>query len=138
MLMPYDVIVVGGGIVGLATAFQLLRDTSSRCRLLLLEKETQLGMHQTSHNSGVIHSGLYYKPESLKAKNCTEGYRLLLDFCQTEGIHHEICGKVVIATHEEELPQLEELLRRGKANGLAWRFARLASIGRTFLRFWNY
>ena len=117
--MPYDVIVVGGGIVGLATAFQLLRDTSSRCRLLLLEKETQLGMHQTSHNSGVIHSGLYYKPESLKAKNCTEGYRLLLDFCQTEGIHHEICGKVVIATHGEELPQLEELLRRGKANGLS-------------------
>ena len=119
MLMPYDVIVVGGGIVGLATAFQLLRGTSSRCRLLLLEKETQLGTHQTSHNSGVIHSGLYYKPESLKAKNCTEGYRLLLDFCQAEGIHHEICGKVVIATHKEELPQLEELLRRGKANGLS-------------------
>ena len=115
--MPYDVIVVGGGIVGLATAFQLLR-TTTKCRLLLLEKESQLGMHQTSHNSGVIHSGLYYKPESLKAKNCTEGYRLLLDFCQVEGVHHEICGKVVIATHEKELPQLEELLRRGKANGL--------------------
>jgi L-2-hydroxyglutarate oxidase len=116
--VTYDVIIVGGGIVGLATALQLLRATSG-CRLLLLEKEDQLGMHQTGHNSGVIHSGLYYKPGSLKAKNCIEGYQLLLDFCQEEGIPHDICGKVVVATCEEELPQLEELRRRGEANGLA-------------------
>ena len=115
--MTYDVIIVGGGIVGLATAMQLLRATSG-CRLLLLEKENQLGMHETGHNSGVIHSGLYYKPGSLKAKNCTEGYQLLLDFCQAEGVPHDICGKVVVATCEEELPQLEELRRRGEANGL--------------------
>jgi L-2-hydroxyglutarate oxidase len=116
--MTYDTIIVGGGIVGLATALQLLR-ASPECRLLLLEKENQLGMHQTSHNSGVIHSGLYYKPGSLKAKNCIEGYRLLLDFCQTEGIPHDICSKIVVATREEELPRLEELRRRGEANGLA-------------------
>lgn len=115
--MAYDVIIIGGGIVGLATALQLLRGLPE-CRLLLLEKEDQLGMHQTSHNSGVIHSGLYYKPGSLKAKNCMEGYRLMLDFCQAENIPHEICGKVVVATREEELPQLEELHRRGEANGL--------------------
>lgn len=116
--MTYDTIIVGGGIVGLATALQLLR-ASPECRLLLLEKENQLGMHQTSHNSGVIHSGLYYRPGSLKAKNCIEGYRLLLDFCQTEGIPHDICSKIVVATREEELPRLEELRRRGEANGLA-------------------
>lgn len=116
-MVDYDVIIIGGGIVGLATALQLLKGLPE-CRLLLLEKEDQLALHQTGHNSGVIHSGLYYKPGSLKAKNCMEGYRLLLDFCQAEGIPHEICGKVVVATREEELPQLEELYRRGKANGL--------------------
>lgn len=116
--MTYDVIIVGGGIVGLATALQLLKSLP-RCRLLLLEKENRLGMHQTSHNSGVIHSGLYYKPESLKAKNCIKGYRLLLDFCRTENIPHDICGKVVVATCEKDLFQLEELHRRGKMNGLS-------------------
>lgn len=115
--MTYDVVIVGGGIVGLATALQLLR-TDAGCRLLLLEKEEHLGTHQTGHNSGVIHSGLYYQPSSLKAKNCIEGYRLMLDFCQAEGIPHDICGKVVVATREEELHQLEELRRRGEANGL--------------------
>lgn len=117
MIVTYDLIIIGGGIVGLATALQLLK-TSPRSSLLLLEKEDQLGQHQTGHNSGVIHSGLYYKPGSFKAKNCIEGYRLLIDFCQTEGIPHDICGKVVVATREDELPQLEELRRRGEANGL--------------------
>jgi len=116
--MTYDAIIIGGGIVGLATALQLLR-TSPGCRLLLLEKEGQLAAHQTGHNSGVIHSGLYYRPGSLKAINCIEGYHLMLDFCQMEGIPHDICGKVVVATRKAELPQLEELRRRGEANGLA-------------------
>jgi len=115
--MTYDVIIIGGGIVGLATAMQLLK-AKPDCRLLLLEKEDGLGMHQTGHNSGVIHSGLYYKPGSLKAKNCIEGYRLMLDFCRAEGISHDICGKIVVATCEEELSQLEELRSRGEANGL--------------------
>lgn len=115
--MDYDVIVVGGGIVGLATALQLLKGLPG-CRLLLLEKEDQLALHQTSHNSGVLHSGLYYQPGSLKAKNCIAGYRLMLDFCRKEDIPHDICGKVVVATQPAELTQLEGLHRRGVANGL--------------------
>lgn len=113
----YDLIVVGGGIVGLAVAMRAL-ECRPGARLLLLEKEQQLAMHQSGHNSGVIHSGLYYKPGSLKARNCTEGYRQLLEFCQREAVPHEICGKIVVATREEELPRLEELHRRGIANGL--------------------
>jgi len=116
-MMSYDVTIVGGGIVGLATALQLLT-ASPDCRVLLLEKEQQIGLHQTSHNSGVIHSGLYYKPGSLKAKNCIDGYRLLIDFCKAEDIPYDICGKVVVATHENEMPQLKELYQRGVANGL--------------------
>jgi L-2-hydroxyglutarate oxidase len=112
-----NVIVIGGGILGLSTALNILRSRPST-RLTLIEKEGTLAPHQTGHNSGVIHSGLYYKPGSLKAINCREGYRQLLNFCQEESIPHEICGKIVVATSKEELPGLLELHRRGVANGL--------------------
>ncbi len=115
--MNFDVIIVGGGIVGLATALRVLQ-ARPRTRLLLLEKEPRLARHQTGNNSGVIHSGLYYKPGSLKASNCRRGYHELLEFCRDQGVPHEICGKIVVATGPEELPRLEELHRRGVANGL--------------------
>jgi L-2-hydroxyglutarate oxidase len=112
----YDVAVIGGGIIGLATAMAL--KSSSRASLIVLEAEDRLGAHQTGHNSGVIHSGLYYRPGSLKARNCVEGREALYRFCQEHGIAHARCGKVVIATSERELPALDELERRGQANGL--------------------
>ena len=112
-----DVAVVGGGIVGLATAFALLKN-NPKIKLVVLEKESEVGAHQTGHNSGVIHSGLYYKPGSLKAKNCLDGYAKLLQFCSENDIAHEVCGKVVVATSEAELSQLEMLYQRGIANGL--------------------
>lgn len=117
-MKTFDVAVVGGGIVGLATAWRLL-EKDPRLSVVLLEKEGEAGAHQTGHNSGVIHSGLYYKPGSEKAKTCVEGGRLLLDFCRTYGVPHEICGKLVVATSEEELPRLDELARRGRENGVA-------------------
>jgi (S)-2-hydroxyglutarate dehydrogenase len=113
----YDVAVVGGGIVGLASANALL-DANPRSRIIVLEAESQLATHQTGHNSGVIHSGLYYKPGSWKAKFCSEGRDAMYQFCGEHGIPHERCGKIVVATLEEELPRLEELHRRGTANGL--------------------
>jgi (S)-2-hydroxyglutarate dehydrogenase len=113
----YNVIIVGGGIVGLAVALQITK-RFPRLRLLLLEKESRVGQHQSSHNSGVIHSGVYYKPGSLKATLCVEGARAMVAFCREHGIPHQICGKVIVATHEEEFPRLEELRRRGEANGL--------------------
>ena len=113
---PYDLIVVGAGIVGLATALQVSR--SGKHKIAVIEKETGVARHQTGHNSGVIHSGLYYRPGSLKAKNCREGYAQLLQFCRAEGVPHEICGKVVVATRETELPALQELHARGTSNGL--------------------
>jgi L-2-hydroxyglutarate oxidase len=112
-----NVIVIGGGILGLSTALTILQSRPT-IRLTLIEKERTLAPHQTGHNSGVIHSGLYYKPGSLKAINCREGYRQLLKFCEEESIPHEICGKIVVATSKEELPGLLELHRRGVANGL--------------------
>lgn len=112
-----DVVIVGGGIVGLATANSLLT-ADPNLKLVVLEKETSLGAHQTGHNSGVIHSGLYYKPGSLKAKNCIEGYAKLLQFCREHDIAHEICGKVVVALSEQERSQLEMLRQRGEQNGL--------------------
>ncbi len=115
--MLYDVILVGGGIVGLATAHQLLRQRPGT-RLLLLEKEPRVAVHQTGHNSGVIHSGLYYKPGSLKALNCIRGYGMLVDFAEAEGIPYELCGKIVVATKPEQLPQLTMLHERGQQNGL--------------------
>jgi L-2-hydroxyglutarate oxidase len=111
------IIVVGGGIVGLATALRIQEDRPD-LNLVVLEKEQHIAQHQTGNNSGVIHSGLYYKPGSLKALNCRSGYQQLLDFCQNENIPHEICGKLVVATSENELPRLEELYRRGIGNGL--------------------
>lgn len=115
--MNYDIIVVGGGIVGLATALQI-KTSNPFLKVLLLEKENQLAKHQTGNNSGVIHSGLYYKPGSLKAKNCIHGYHLLIDFCNTNGIPYELCGKIVVATEDKELPLLENLYLRGQQNGL--------------------
>jgi L-2-hydroxyglutarate oxidase len=113
----YDIAVIGGGIVGLATANALLDDSPGR-RLILLEAEGRLAMHQTGHNSGVIHSGLYYKPGSMKARFCVEGREEMYRFCQKHSIPHERCGKIVVATLANELPRLEELYRRGEANGL--------------------
>ncbi len=112
-----DVAVVGGGIVGVATAMAVT--ARARVSLAILEKEARLAAHQTGNNSGVIHSGLYYKPGSLKARNCTAGREALLRFCAAHGIPAERCGKVVVATREDELGGLEELRRRGEANGLA-------------------
>ena len=112
-----DVLIIGGGIVGLATALQLKQQRPA-LQVVLLEKESAVARHQTGHNSGVIHSGLYYKPGSLKATNCIRGYRMLLDFCDAEGIPYDLCGKIVVATKTEELPQLDTLYERGQRNGL--------------------
>jgi (S)-2-hydroxyglutarate dehydrogenase len=112
----YQITVVGGGIVGLSAARALLRKYPG-CRLLLLEKEPKVAAHQTGRNSGVIHSGLYYKPGSLKARLCVEGGRELLQFCRERGVETRTTGKVVVATREEEIPRLTELYNRGVANG---------------------
>ncbi len=112
-----DVVIVGGGIVGLSTAYSLLTNNPA-LKLVVLEKEASLGAHQTGHNSGVIHSGLYYKPGSLKAKNCIDGYAKLLQFCREHDVPHEICGKIVVALSEQERSQLEMLRQRGEQNGL--------------------
>ncbi len=113
-----DILIIGGGIVGLATALKL-KQTNPHLTLILLEKESELAKHQTGNNSGVIHSGLYYKPGSLKAINCIKGYHLLVDFCKANEIPFELCGKVVVATSEVELPLLDNLFVRGQQNGLA-------------------
>ncbi|MCC7107363.1 MAG: L-2-hydroxyglutarate oxidase [Chloroflexi bacterium] len=114
---PYDVTIVGGGILGLATARELLGRHPS-LRLVVLEKEERLGQHQTGHNSGVIHSGIYYAPGSLKAKLCVDGGQRLKAYCDERGIPYERRGKVIVATEESELPRLEELHRRGTSNGV--------------------
>ncbi len=108
---------IGGGIVGLATALKLLENNPS-LRIQLIEKEQELARHQTGNNSGVIHSGLYYKPGSLKAKNCLHGYNLLINFCREQDIPFELCGKIVVATDEAQIPLLRNLYERGKQNGL--------------------
>jgi L-2-hydroxyglutarate oxidase len=115
--MLYDVIVIGGGIVGLATALRL-KEQKPTIRIVVIEKENEVAAHQTGNNSGVIHSGLYYKPGSLKAKNCIEGYHQLLDFCKQEDIPYDLCGKIVVATRKEQLPILDNLFERGQQNGL--------------------
>jgi L-2-hydroxyglutarate oxidase LhgO len=114
----YGVIIVGGGIVGLSVALEITQ-RFPRLRTLLLEKEDRVAKHQSSHNSGVIHSGIYYKPGSLKAKLCVAGAAAMVEFCREHCIPHSICGKVIMATRPEELQSLEELRRRGEANGVA-------------------
>lgn len=116
--MTYDVVIVGGGIVGLATGMKILKSRPD-LKLAILEKENQLAKHQTANNSGVIHSGLYYKPGSLKATNCINGYHELVNFCKEEKIPFEITGKVVVATRENQKPLLDTLLTRGLQNGLS-------------------
>jgi (S)-2-hydroxyglutarate dehydrogenase len=113
----YDFAVIGGGIIGLATANALKR-AHPRATLLVLEKESGWALHQTGHNSGVIHSGIYYKPGSLKARFCRAGNRSMVDFCQEHGVAYDICGKVIVATHEREIPQLQKLHQQGVENGL--------------------
>lgn len=115
--MQYDCLMIGGGIVGLATAQQLL-NANPHLKILLLEKEDALAKHQTGNNSGVIHSGLYYKPGSLKAQNCIRGYEMLLDFANQHGIEYDLCGKVVVATNKQQIPLLDNLFQRGIENGL--------------------
>ncbi len=125
----FDLVVIGAGIVGLATAMEAARRAPG-ARLLVVEKEDRVGTHQTGHNSGVVHSGLYYRPGSLKARLAVEGAAALLAFCRERGLPHAVCGKVVVATAERELPGLEELMRRGAANGVPG----LALIGPELLR----
>jgi L-2-hydroxyglutarate oxidase len=115
--MALDVIIVGGGIVGLATAHRIL-ESNPALKIALFEKEKMVSMHQTGNNSGVIHSGLYYKPGSLKAKNCIEGYHQLIDYCQQEDIPFELTGKIVVASTQDQRVQLENLFQRGQQNGL--------------------
>ena len=114
----FDLIIIGGGIVGLATALEAQRRRPGR-RVLVVEKEAKVGSHQTGHNSGVIHSGIYYKPGSLKAQTCVEGARRMMEFCREHGLPCRVVGKVVLATSEDERPALQELHRRGTANGVA-------------------
>jgi L-2-hydroxyglutarate oxidase LhgO len=115
--VSYDVIIIGGGVVGLGVALEITR-RFPRCRLLVLEKEDCVARHQSGHNSGVIHSGVYYKPGSLKARLCVTGAAAMVEFCREHGVPHQVCGKVIVATAEEELPRLEDLRKRGEANGL--------------------
>ncbi len=112
----YDIVIIGGGIVGTSTALSIL--TNSNKSVLVIEAEAALAKHQTGNNSGVIHSGLYYKPGSLKAKNCNEGRALMYKFCEENNIAFEKCGKLVVAVSNDEIPFLNELERRGKENGL--------------------
>jgi len=113
-----DIIIIGGGIVGLATAYQFSLEFP-QLNIILLEKEEQLAEHQTGHNSGVLHTGIYYKPGSLKALNCIEGKSRMEDFCRKEEIDFEICGKVIVAISESELPALEKIFQRGRTNGVS-------------------
>ncbi len=114
---PWDAVIVGGGIVGAATLYKLQQRFPDK-RLLLLEKEPLLSDHQTGHNSGVIHSGIYYVPGSKKALTCAQGRRELVAFAQEHGVKHDVCGKIIVATSPEELPRLEKIHQRGIANGI--------------------
>jgi L-2-hydroxyglutarate oxidase len=115
--MKYDVIIAGGGIVGLATALRILKNRPD-AKVAVLEKENRVAQHQSSRNSGVIHSGIYYKPGSLRAVNCRRGYDMMTDFCRENGIPFDICGKIIAATSREECLRLDGILERGIANGL--------------------
>lgn len=113
-----DCAVIGGGIVGLSVGMTLLQRQPG-LKLIVLEKEPQLALHQSGRNSGVIHSGIYYTPGSLKARFAREGNRSMIDFCREHGVACEACGKVIVATKESELPLLDNLCRRGLENGLS-------------------
>lgn len=113
--MTFDIAIIGGGIVGAATMYKLQKQYPN-LKLVLFEKEDLLSDHQTGHNSGVIHSGLYYKPGSLKAKNCIQGRHELVAFAKEHNIDHDVCGKIVVATDKSELEQLEKVYQTGLAN----------------------
>lgn len=113
----YDFAIIGGGIVGLSTAMAL-GERYSHAKILVLEKESEWAFHQTGNNSGVIHSGIYYKPGSFKAKFSRDGSRSMVEFCQKYDIDHEVCGKVIVASNQQELPRLENLYTRGLENGI--------------------
>lgn len=113
----YDIVIIGAGIIGLSAAYKLLEKNSS-IKIGIIEKEKTISVHQSGHNSGVIHSGIYYKPGSLKALNCMNGYKMLLEFCDSNEIKYEICGKIIIATEEKEINPLQTLFERGQSNGL--------------------
>ncbi|MEE9462452.1 MAG: FAD-dependent oxidoreductase, partial [Bacteroidales bacterium] len=115
--MQYDITIIGAGIVGLATAYKILEQKPD-IKLLILEKEPGVGMHQTGNNSGVIHSGIYYRPGSLRAINCINGYKQLLEFSDKEGIPYELCGKIIVANDQKEKAILKTVFDRGKKNGL--------------------
>jgi L-2-hydroxyglutarate oxidase len=115
--MKYDYVIVGGGIVGLSSAYHILKKHKG-AKLAVLEKESAVAAHQTGHNSGVIHSGIYYKPGSLKAQNCIDGYNMMVDYCKEHGIKFDLCGKLIVAVDDGELPELEKLYKRGHENGL--------------------
>ncbi|MEO1997211.1 MAG: FAD-dependent oxidoreductase, partial [Planctomycetaceae bacterium] len=112
-----DIVIVGGGIIGLATAYRLNERWPDK-RIMLLEKEVDLAAHQTGHNSGVLHSGIYYRPGSLRAQNCRLGKLAMQEFCEREGVPFEMCGKVIVAVSSDEIPTLEGILERGRANGV--------------------
>ena len=115
--MTYDFIIVGAGIVGLSTAYKI-SEAYPDLNILILEKEDRVAAHQTGNNSGVIHSGIYYKPNSYRAKNCIEGRHQLVDFCREHNVLHEICGKVIVATEEEDIPRLDGIFETGQTNGI--------------------
>jgi len=114
----YDVVVIGGGIIGLSTAMKLKKERFPGWKIAVVEKDHELAAHQTGHNSGVIHSGIYYRPDSHKARFCVEGVQKLLQFCDENEIEYEQCGKVIVATHESELGRLDDLHQRGTTNGV--------------------
>lgn len=116
-MTAYDIAVVGGGIIGLATAREVLR-RNPRLRVVLIEKEFGLAQHQTGHNSGVLHTGIYYAPGSLKAKTCVAGRRAMVEYCDAKGIPYSLSGKLIVALNERELPRLQALYERGQANGV--------------------
>ena len=115
--MKTDVCIIGGGIVGLATAYRICTRFPKK-KIVVLEKESSLAKHQTGHNSGVLHSGIYYKPGSLKAINCRKGKLAMEEFCREQGIEHELCGKIIVALNDEEIPRMEKIYERGRANGV--------------------
>ena len=115
--MKTDICIIGGGIVGLATAYRICKRFPKK-KIVVLEKESSLAKHQTGHNSGVLHSGIYYKPGSLKAINCRKGKLAMEEFCRDQEIEHELCGKIIVALNEEEIPRMEKIYERGQANGV--------------------